>query len=418
MAANEEKITIDNLKAGMFVSRLEIPWLDTPFLLEGMPIKTQEDVDLLRPYTTYVFVDVDKGSAPPPEHILPLTATSKPKPVVTQSSAELRREYESVRKVTYEDQTDFEEEFVEAREIRGRIKDDLKRVVQRLHNEDSLSIESLESGIQDSVESVIRNPSAFSLLAQLEKTDNYTYSHALSTSIWCAQFGRHLGMERAEIEDLALGGMLLDIGKIKLPQKLFELPRGLIAREKELANQHVDKGLRLLAKTKSVPTTVMRMVATHHERANGSGYPAGMSNEEIPIVGRIAGIIDSYDAMTTPTPYRQKHMSANQAINELYKERGILFDTELVEQFIQTVGMFPSGSLVELNSGAVAIVLEVNPHQKLFPKVMLLLDPEKQPLDGIEIVDLAGDKERGLAVNKALPHGAYDINIEELFLDA
>lgn len=418
MANNEEKIKIENLKAGMFVSRLEIPWIDTPFALEGMPITSKEDVDLLRPYSEFVYVDLDRGAAPPAEHRLPLNGR---RPAVQQtprqSISQLQQEYQSVRKVNYETETEFEEEFEEARDIRQRIKNDFKRVLTSLQTNETMDVGELKKGISASVDSIIRNPSAFSLLAQLEKTDDYTYNHALSTSIWCAQFGRHLGMEKSEIEDLALGGMLLDVGKVKLPRKLFEIPRELKAPEKALVNQHVDKGLRMLAKTQSVPSSVMRMVATHHERADGSGYPGNLTNEEIPIFGRIAGIIDSYDAMTTSTPYRTSNLSANQAINELYKLRGKIFDTELVEQFIQTVGLFPSGSLVELNSGAVAIVLEVNPDKKLLPNVMLLLDKDKQPLDSIEIINLASSPDTGLMVSKALPQGAYDINIEELFLD-
>jgi len=418
MAANEEKISIANLKQGMYVSRLEIPWIDTPFALEGMPITSQEDIDLLRPYSEFVFVDIDQGDTPPPEHRLPLVSTTAKVNPAANDEKKLVKEYQSVRKVTYENETDFEEEFVEARDIRQRIKSDFRRVLTNISDADSLDVDELKDGISASVDSIIRNPSAFSLLAQLEKSDDYTYNHALSTSIWCAQFGRHLGMEKKEIEELALGGMLLDIGKIKLPKKLFEIPRDLKSPELDLAKKHVDKGLRLLAKTKSVPPNIMRMVATHHERADGSGYPAGLTNDQIPIAGRIAGIIDSYDAMTTPTAYRQQPMSANQAINELYRLRGTSFDTELVEQFIQTVGLFPSGSLVELNSGAVAIVLEVNPHKKLLPTVMLLLDKDKNPLDAIEMVDLASDPELGLMVSKALPQGAYGVNIEELFLEA
>ena len=413
MAANEDRIHIDNLKPGMFVSRLEVPWIETPFALEGFLIQGPKDIAELRPYSQHVFVDVDKGDRPDIKHRLSLIA-EKSSQLITGN----KHDYEKVRKKTYEVQTEFEEEFEEAREIRQRVKNDFKRVVANLQSSDKLEVDALKEGIHDSVESVIRNPSAFSLLTQLEKSDDYTYNHALSTSVWCAQFGRHLGLEQEEIEEIALGGMLLDVGKVKLPPKLFQITRALSPKEKELVNLHVDKGLRLLAKTQAVSQNIMRMVATHHERADGSGYPAGLTNDAIPLYGRIAGIVDSYDAMTTPTAYRKTHLSANQAINELYNLRGRRFDTELIEQFIQTVGLFPSGSLVELNSGAVAIVLEVNPLKRLLPIVMMLLDADKNPLDGIEIIDLATYNDNGLMVNKALPQGAYGINIEELFLDA
>jgi len=412
LAANEVKILIDNLKPGMFVSRLDVPWIETPFALEGFLIQGNPDIEELRPYTRHVFIDVDQGDIPEQKHHLPLVSGNEPPPITGS-----KEEYELVRKQTYEIETEFEEEFEEARMIRERVHADFKRVVTHLQTSDVIEVDELKEGVHDSVESIIRNPSAFALLAQLEKSDDYAYNHALSTSVWCAQFGRHLGLDQEEIEELALGGMLLDVGKVKLPPKLFQLTRALSPKERELVNLHVDKGLRLLAKSRSVSQNILRMVATHHERADGSGYPAGLKNQEIPLFGRIAGILDSYDAMTTPTPYRKSHLSAHQAINELYNLRGTRFDNELVEQFIQTVGLFPSGSLVELNSGAVAIVLEVNPLKRLLPNVMLLLDKDKQPLDSIDIIDLNADRELGLMVSKGLPQGAYGINIEELFLD-
>jgi HD-GYP domain-containing protein (c-di-GMP phosphodiesterase class II) len=249
----------------------------------------------------------------------------------------------------------------------------------------------------------------------LEKSNEYAYSHALSTSIWCGHFGRHLGFEVNEIEELALGGMLLDLGKIKLPPALLNKVEKITVPEASIIRKHVDYSLRILAKSKNISPNVMRMVATHHERANGKGYPQGIENKDIPIYGRIAGIVDSYDAMTTPRPYSKKTMSPNEAINELYKLRDTSFQSELVEQFIQTVGLYPTGSLVELNSGAVAIVLEVNDLKRLYPTVMIVLDRMHEPVEDFETINLA-ESESGLIVNKALPTGAFGINIEELFI--
>ena len=159
----------------------------------------------------------------------------------------------------------------------------------------------------------------------------------------------------------------------------------------------------------------MSMVATHHERASGKGYPQGLMNDQIPIYGRIAGIVDSYDAMTTSRPYSDVTFSPNDAINELYNLRENSFQGELVEQFIQTVGLYPTGSLVELSSGAVAIVLEVNDLKRMYPTVMIVLDQMKRPLAEFETVNLA-DERTGLMVKKGLQAGAFGIKSEELFI--
>ena len=210
--------------------------------------------------------------------------------------------------------------------------------------------------------------------------------------------------------------MLLDIGKVKLPVELLHKQEALSPEEHELIQQHVDHSVRILANTKSVPHKVLRMIATHHERADGSGYPSSLRNKDIPIFGRIAGIVDSYDAMTTIRPYASNTYSPNDAINELYHLRDKTFQAELVEQFIQTVGLYPTGSLVELNSGAVGVVLEVNDLKRLYPTVMIILDKDKQPLDEFETMDLSSENQAGLQVEKALPHGSFGIQLDQLFL--
>lgn len=414
----EVKTTVDALEVGMFVSRLDKPWIDTPFALEGVRITSKNDIEILRKYTSFVFVDTEEGPTPDPKHwieISPAEMRIEGEAVEIKFPEKKDAEYRKLRKTFYEIESSLDEELIHAKEIRLRIERDFKKILLDMQNERHLDISELKDGIRAAVGSIIRNPAAFALVAQLEKSNEYAYSHALSTSIWCAHFGRHLGFERKEIEELALGGMLLDLGKIRLPPELLNKTATITAAEAQLIRRHVDFSIRLLTRTKGISANIMRMVATHHERFSGKGYPQGLSNRDIPIYGRIAGIVDSYDAMTTPRPYSKRTQSPNEAINELYMLRDKSFQAELVEQFIQTVGLYPTGSLVELNSGAVGVVLEVNDLKRLYPTVMLVLDKDKQPLDQFETIDLS-DNTAGLRVSRALPTGAFGINIEEMFI--
>lgn len=410
----------------MYVSRLDRPWIDTPFDLEGIRIYSKNDIESLKKYTAFVFVDTEKGPTPDPEHWLSISAedmrfqSNDAKAVVSINVNKTPKkkkinELKKLRKTFYKIESEFEEELKESKEIKVRIERDFKKVLTDLNKGENLNVETLKDGIHAAVSSIIRNPSAFALLAQLEKANEYSYSHALSTSIWCAQFGRHLGFEVDEIEELALGGMLLDLGKSKLPPELLNKEKPITAEEGELIKKHVDYGVRILTKTPGITKNVMSMVATHHERTSGKGYPQGLMGDQIPIHGRIAGIVDSYDAMTTSRPYSDVTFSPNDAINELYKLRENSFQAELVEQFIQTVGLYPTGSLVELTSGAVAIVLEVNDLKRMYPTVMIVLDQMKRPLDEFETVNLA-DERSGLMVKKGLEAGAFGIRSEELFI--
>jgi len=421
MTDNELKTSIDGLKVGMYVTRLERPWLETPFPLQGLQIKTEKDIDMLRRYSSYVYIDTDKGPSPAHEFWItddqdPLQLQNGEPPPIEAFKNRSENEYTKLKKCFYEIKASFEQEFRNAREIQEKINLNLKKILHDLQKEKSLDIELLKQGVEATVGSIIRNPAAFSLLVQLEKSDQYIYSHALGTSVWCAQFGRHLGLERNDINNLALGGMLLDIGKIKLSTDLLHKKTALSPEECKLIQRHVDYSVKILAKSKSVSSAVLRMVATHHERADGSGYPEGLKNNSIPIYGRIAGIVDSYDAMTTRKPYSEVVYTPHEAIHELYNCRNTIFQPELVEQFIQTVGLYPTGSLVECNSGEVGIVLEVNDLKRLFPTVMLILDKDKLPLEEFKTINLSKQKKSRLKVVKGLPYGSYGIKMDQLFL--
>jgi len=421
MTDNELKTSIDGLKVGMYVTRLERPWLETPFPLQGLRIKTEKDIEMLRRYSSYVYVDTDKGPSPPHQFWVtdkqdPLQLQNKEPPPIEAFGNRSENEYTKLKKCFYEIKASFEQEFRNAREIQEKINVNLKKILHDLQKGKSLDIELLKQGVEATVGSIIRNPAAFALLVQLEKSDQYIYSHALGTSVWCAQFGRHLGLDRNDINNLALGGMLLDIGKVKLSNDLLHKKDALSPEECRLIQRHVDYSVKILAKSKSVPSSVLRMVATHHERADGSGYPEGLKNNAIPIYGRIAGIVDSYDAMTTRKPYSEVVYTPHEAIHELYNCRNTIFQPELVEQFIQTVGLYPTGSLVECNSGEVGIVLEVNDLKRLFPTVMLILDKDKLPMQEFKTINLSKQKNSRLRVVKGLPYGSYGIKMDQLFL--
>ncbi|QSX79216.1 HD-GYP domain-containing protein [Agrilutibacter solisilvae] len=281
-----------------------------------------------------------------------------------------------------------------------------------------LDLAKLRDGVDAMIDSILRNPTAFAWLKELKRRDNYSYQHAMGCAIWSASFGRHLGLERYEIRNLALGGLLCDIGMTQVPLELLARQGPLASEEAEMIRRHVQHGLDLVVHNPELPPGLAEMVATHHERHDGSGYPNGLRGSEIPIFGRIMGLVDSYDAMTCLRPYARGR-SPHEAVAELYQQRGTLFQAELVEQFIQSCGIYPTGSLVELSNGQVGVVTEVHSLKRLRPRVMLLLDVDKKPLAKFREIDLGEIEHEGepLTVHKGLPPGAYGIDPSELFLD-
>lgn len=410
--SREVRITVQGLTLGMYVSRLDRPWLETAFLMQGLKITSEDEIAMLQRVCNHVWVDVVLGTSPNPRFI---AFAESPDMRQTRAAAEV----DALRSTTWARQLNVQEELRQAEAVHASLEASIDEVMNDLHNGKRLDLERLKDGVESMIDSILRNPTAFVWLKEMKRRDNYAYQHAMGCAIWAATFGRHLGLERAELQLLALGGLLCDVGKTRLPTELLNKRTPLTREEVELVHQHVQHGLEIVDSTPGLSPKIREIVATHHERHDGSGYPWGLQGSEIPIFGRIMGIVDSYDAMTCVRPYAPSR-SPHQAVNELYQQRGTLFQAELVEQFIQNCGIYPTGSLVELSNGQVAVVTDVHSLKRLRPRVMLLLDADKTPLKQFRVLDL-GEVERDdagqpLSVKNGLPTGAYGIDAVELFL--
>lgn len=406
------RISVRGLQVGMFVSRLDRPWIETPFPLQGLALQDAEQVANISRLCSHVWVDPARGLAPDLRY-LDLSDPSQAKRAAEAELAALRRNEWTL-------QSDFEGELRQAAPAFETIETDLRRAMEALSSGKRLDATRLRHGVQAMVDSVLRNPSAFAWLREMRRSGEYEYLHALGSSIWAASFGRHLGMDRRQIEELALGGMLCDLGKIRVPVELLTQSGPLDEAGRERVRQHVEHGLKILSQAADIGNAVMEMVATHHERHDGSGYPRGLAGMDIPIYGRIGGIVDSYDAMTSQRPYAPSRAS-HRAVSELYERRGSAFQPELIEQFIQACGVYPTGSLVELSDGSVGVVTGVHSLKRLRPTVMLLLDENKRPLANFRRVDLSAvltdAAQRPLSIRNGLPAGAFGLDPHELFID-
>ncbi|MBF0219764.1 MAG: HD-GYP domain-containing protein [Gammaproteobacteria bacterium] len=412
MAHQIVKISVHALTLGMYVDKLDRPWIESDFLIQGFLVRSQSDLNEICATCNYVYVDLDRGRTPPASEWIN-NDDMDPKQIREGELSKVQNEFKSLRKFTYQSVTPIDLEMDVAKKSFDEVQKSYQVLITDLQNGKNLDINSVKSGIEVMVSSILRNPTAFMLVNQLKREDEHSYAHALGCSVWCASFGRHLGLERQDIDSLALGGMLLDVGKSKLPKALLQKNGALTPDEQQIMRTHVDRGVKLLIGNNAIPHEAFRMVASHHERHDGSGYPLQLEGDDIPIFGRIAGLVDSYDAMTTKSYYRKEALSPHAAINELNRLKGSAFQIELVEQFIQTVGLYPTGSLIELTTGEVAVIVEVNALRRLHPTVMVLLDADKKPYKNFKMIDLADKK---IDVKQSLPSNAFGIKMDELFL--
>lgn len=410
MPINQIKVRIPDLLEGMYVARLDRPWLDTPYKIQGFHIKTRQDIDKLQQYAEFVYIDVEKSK-------LDNGADSKENGGL--SDAEVKQKLTGARPRTYSDISDFESEMNTALENHTALTECVDDVMRDISNNEKLKMPMLRKAVTPMVESIVRNAEAFSWLTMMKTRDNYTYTHSVSSSIWAVAFGRSLGLPKKDLLSLAVGALLFDVGKVKLPEKLLQNPNRYNPTEYKLVQKHVDYSVEIVSSIEGINDDVIEMVATHHERHNGSGYPKGLSGDKIPLFGKMAGIIDCYDAMISDRVYMSA-ISPHDAVRKLYDWSNIDFQLELVEQFIQVVGIYPVGTIIELSDGRIGVIVAHHRVWRLRPKIMLILDSDKNPYAQFDIIDTykIDDDEDGnpLKIIKSVDPGIYGIDPQQFYL--
>lgn len=349
----------------------------------------------------------DAAHAPPP-----LAAREQPPPRPSFLP-------ETVQLTYYADSVTTEEELAPATEAYRRTNEVLHRIAEDIRVGRTLALQEVEEVISDMVESMVRNPDALMWVMRLRAHDSTLYGHGLYAAVYLVALGRHLGFPKDYLARLGTIGMLLDIGKIKLPRELLEKKGSLTNAEYETIKTHVQLGLDSLRETPNLHPEILEGIAQHHERENGSGYPLGLKDSQISIFGRMAAIADSFAALTNQRPYAEA-VSAYDALRSLSGWGGEYFHGPMVEQFIQAVGVFPVGSLVELSSGEIAVVISHNKTRRLKPKVLVVTGPDKTPSTHPASLDLlyapAHGGEPAIHIRRGLASGAYGLDASEFYV--
>jgi HD-GYP domain-containing protein (c-di-GMP phosphodiesterase class II) len=414
------KVNTADLETGMYVVRLDRPWTETPFLFQGFFIRNREEIEELRHHCKYVYVDFEQsrkeithtktGINRENRTITQVTSLHYAKPRVTSSNR---------NRTVYANSQPVEKELPVARRVYDEANRAVEDLINRLQIDGRLDVQIAKQTVEPMVESVLRNPDAMIWLSRMKRYDSYMYHHSVSTSIWGITFGRHLGLDKSALYEIGLGCMLFDVGKTRLPHAVLAKTTTLTETEWHVMRNHVDYSINLLEGAGGITERIISMVRSHHERHDGSGYPDKLKGNQIPTFAKIAGMVDCYDAITSQRPY-SKLRTPYEAVREIYGWRGTLFQAEVVEQFMQVVGVFPTGSLVELNNGAVAVIIAQNEARRLKPRVMLILDENKKRLAQFNTLDLLFDTHlkgaENLWIERCLEPGAYGIDPQELYI--
>lgn len=413
MNIEKEKISVKFLKIGMYVCKLDRSWLDTPFPFQGFYIRSNTEINDLKAFCEFVYIDVEKGKS-----LVHNPEISQPSPLFKKKQAGSKyrgRVKPLVVKHDYykEALKPIKSEFGPAHSLLIDLNSAIEETSFNLRVGKGLNIKKTKQIASHVVNSVIRNPNTLVWLTQLQEKGQYIYGHSLRSAILSAVFGRHLGIQENALEVLVAGVLLADIGKTKLSRKLLNKTDKLTAEERKTFESHVELGVELLAKDRSLDHNILTIAETHHERFDGSGYPYGLVGDEIPAFGQIAGIVDTFDAMTSKKPYGAVYTSSH-AMEWLFKQRNKLFSAKLVDEFIQAIGLYPAGSVVQLSDGSTGLVLSHNKKKRLKPEVLLIRNNRDQILEKPKFIDLS---KKAAFSNKERPCITGALNAEKIKID-
>lgn len=363
-----KKILVQQLLMGMHLVRLEGSWIKHPLWKTRFVINSESDLQrLLECGVVECWIDTSLGldvAAPPPpapavrEAPAPAPAPVAPPPPVRHLEASMAAELKQAAAICSRGRAAVKAMFNEAR---------MGRTV------DSQSCMAL---VEDISGSVFRNPGALVSLARLKSRDDYSYMHSVAVCALMVAQGRQIGMDEEGCHQAGLAGLMHDIGKAVMPLEVLNKPGKLTDEEFHIMRTHPERGHSLLVEGKGVTGTTLDVVLHHHERMDGTGYPRRLPGDQISTLSRMGAICDVYDAITSNRPYKAGWDPA-QSIARMASWKGH-FDTALFASFVQSLGIYPTGSAVRLASGKVAVVVEQNPANMVSPVVTAFFSTKSQ----------------------------------------
>ncbi|MBL36233.1 MAG: diguanylate cyclase [Oceanospirillaceae bacterium] len=361
-----KQLTVAELTVGMYVVELDIPWEESPFLFQGFLLESEKDIHMVQDHCKSVWVDVVE------EDWVPLDKT---------------KNTQRVTRTRYVEKQDMARQLSEANRTYQAAKVQVKQLFASAHLGQALNMKQAQVMVKDCVQRVISNPNAMLWLTRLKHLDEYTAEHSVNVSLLAISLGQHLDLAPYELENLGICGLMHDIGKMKVPDEILNKPGRLTPEEFEEMARHTTYARQLLMGRSDIYPGAVDVAWTHHERLDGKGYPRGIDSTKISLFTRIVSVVDAYDAMTSDRVYKAG-MSSLEAMKILNKNAGTQFDKEVVKKFIAMIGLYPPGYLLQMTNGEVGIILSADEGYQLKPRVIMILDKNKQPQPE-QIINLA-----------------------------
>ena len=412
------RLPVSELCKGMYVAEPDRPWTEVPLMFQGLEIRSDDELETLRRHCDFVYVERERSA---PEVAAALDAAEAGDTAGAGDGADAIGDRggdpPDVTRALGGGPTPDRERFGRsvraAADSRAETDGVLSRVLEDARLGRSVDTRDARDAVGELAARVSEDASASMWLTSLRDKDEQARIHSINTCVLALAFGRFAGMERDRMQRLGLAALLHDVGKVRLPDELLRKPDALTAEEWEAVKRHPQEGHDIIADSGDVPAEALAIIRDHHERIGGQGYPRGLRGSELGADTRIVAIANAYDSLTSDRVYRAGQ-PADEVLQHFYNGSETLFGPKLTQAFIRCVGIFPVGSLVELDNGALGIVVGADPSERLKPAVLLVRTPDGEYYDKRVLLNLAvdpADGGSGRHVRRAVNPAAYDIDI-------
>ncbi|MBV1911603.1 MAG: DUF3391 domain-containing protein, partial [Kangiellaceae bacterium] len=338
------KVLSEDLQFGMFVSELDIEWEESTFLLQGFTIEEQGDIDAVMSQCKYVYVDFRSDSQFKSYRLAATKSTS----------------YKKANENTIESKDNMLAAKLRPAAKRYQKSNRLlKSLTDKIMLGEDFDLHGVKEVVKDNVKQVLENEDAMMMMTLLKNKSDSRAEHSLNVSILSIGFARFLGFSGAQLEDIGMGALLHDVGQIKIDDKLLKKPGRLNQNEMAQMCQHPKHGLDILQNKDGLTNSCIDIAVNHHERLGGQGYPRGLTEDKLSTSVRLVSIVDVFESLTTPQVYR-KSMSVVDAYKVLMAGKSTHYDERMVVKFIEWRGIYPPGSIIEMENGEVGIVIATN----------------------------------------------------------
>ncbi len=395
-----KKISLADLKPGMVISGYVCDWGGDPARWGRKTIKLQAEIEKIKSYgIEEVYIDTTLGldvvDAPTlkevkkaaAQEIKNIALQTEPSPVAEKSLKPNGSVNKPAREIS------LHGELANARKVTDHARKVVASVLTDVRLGKQVEIEPVRDAVERMTESAFNNMGAILSLSLIKRKDEYTFMHSLNVGVFLMSFCHTMGMDREQIVQAGIGGMLHDIGKMKVPLEILNSPNKLTDAEFSIMKAHPVFSGEILRDVPEITPLSVQVAEQHHERFNGSGYPFKLTGQDIGLFGQMAAIADVYDAITSDRSYH-RGMSSHDALGKMYEWCKHHFDLALFQQFVRCVGIYPVGTLIRLENQHVGVVIENHQEALLYPVVRLILDAKRKCAIENKTVDLLTVKDQ------------------------